>query len=216
MDDNLKRVDEFHRAFRIAQPSSPRLPDEPRAAAALESYARDAAELGRRLKAASADAGGSTLLVRLQLIQEELAELAAGFMSRDLVEVADALSDLSYVVDGTWLVTGLAPRKEACLVEVHGSNMSKLGPGGEPIIGASGRVEKGPGYFAPDLALALYGPRREPLGDPPRLDGWQSSASSGIPWLVLRDHHEAGNLVHRLRECGSGMRVHEYRNVGEG
>lgn len=157
-DDGLDFVHEFHEAFGIEQPGSPDIPDEP-VHLALAIYHREAAWLGEELKKACAEAGGSRLLVRLQLIQEELAELAAGFISRDPVECLDALVDLSYVVDGTYLTTGLARYKLAGLAEVHRSNMSKLDADGKPIIGPSGRVEKSELYSPPDLAQVLDGQR---------------------------------------------------------
>lgn len=153
-DKGLARVREFHEAFGIDQPSTPTIPDEP-VHTSLAIYHQEAKRLGEELKQAAADAGGSVLLIRLQLIQEELAELAAGFISRDPVECLDALVDLTYVVDGTYLATGLAHHKEPGQAEVHRSNMSKLDADGQPIIGPSGRVEKGPNYSQPDLAAVL-------------------------------------------------------------
>lgn len=153
-DPGLCHVDEFHQAFGINQPGEPNIPDEP-VHTAIAAYQLQAARLAEELKQASADAGGSELLIRLQLIQEELAELALGFLSRDPVEVLDALVDLSYVVDGTYLTTGLAHYKLPGLAEVHRSNMSKLNADGHPIIGQSGRVEKSPLYSPPDLGRVL-------------------------------------------------------------
>lgn len=153
-DSGLDMVHEFHEAFGIHQPGVPTIPDEP-VHLALAIYHQEAARLAEGLKAASAQAGGSQLLIRLQLIQEELAELAAGFISRDPVECLDALVDLSYVVDGTYLTTGLAPYKLDGLREVHGSNMSKLDVDGRPIISEAGRVVKSDQYRPPDLARLL-------------------------------------------------------------
>ena len=154
-DLGLNLVDEFHQAFGIAQPDAPHILDEP-VHLALGIYHQQAGRLAEELKAASSQAGGSVLLIRLQLIQEELAELAAGFISRDPVECLDALVDLSYVVDGTYLTTGLAEYKEPGLVEVHRSNMSKLDADGNPVIGPSGRVLKSELYSPPDLAAVMY------------------------------------------------------------
>jgi len=154
-DLGLNLVDEFHQAFGIAQPEQPTIPDEP-VHLALAIYHQQAARLAEELKAASAQAGGSVLLIRLQLIQEELAELAAGFISRDPVECLDALGDLSYVVDGTYLTTGLAEYKEPALMEIHRSNMSKLDADGNPVIGPSGRVLKSELYSPPDLSAVMY------------------------------------------------------------
>ncbi len=153
-DSGLDMVHEFHEAFGIEQPKVPTIPDEP-VHTALAIYHQEAARLGEELKAASAQAGGSQLLIRLQLIQEELAELAAGFISRDPVECLDALTDLTYVVDGTFLTTGLAAYKLDALREVHRSNMSKLDADGNPIISEAGRVVKSDRYSPPDLLTVL-------------------------------------------------------------
>lgn len=153
-DAGLDMVHEFHEAFGINQPDTPSIPDEP-VHLALGIYHLQAARLAEELKAASAQAGGSQLLIRLQLIQEELAELAAGFISRDPVECLDALGDLSYVVDGTYLTTGLARHKLAALAEIHRSNMSKLDADGNPIISDAGRVVKSDRYSPPDLRLVM-------------------------------------------------------------
>lgn len=155
-DPGLAKVREFHDAFGFPEPDQPFIPDEP-VHLALAIYHQEAARLAEELKQASADAGGSTLLIRLQLIQEELAELAAGMISRDPVECLDALVDLSYVVDGSYLSMGLAPYKLAGLEEVHRSNMSKLDADGKPVIGPSGRVMKSDLYSPPDLARLLEG-----------------------------------------------------------
>ncbi len=155
-------VHEFHQVFNCAIGSSvgPNIPtfNDDISLGALSSYASAAAELGERLKtyAASAkeqgDEAGALLLIRLQLIQEELSELAEAFVNRDIVESFDALVDLSYVVDGTYITLGLHERKEAGLLEVHRSNMSKLDENGQPIISDAGRVVKGPNYRPPNLA----------------------------------------------------------------
>lgn len=153
-DAGLDMVHEFHEAFGIHQPDAPHIPDEP-VHLALAVYHQEAARLAEELKAASAQAGGSQLLIRLQLIQEELAELAAGFISRDPVECLDALVDLSYVVDGTYLTTGLARYKVLGGREVHRSNMSKLDADGRPIISEAGRVVKSDRYSPPDLRRVM-------------------------------------------------------------
>lgn len=153
-DRGLARVRAFHKAFGIHEPDEPTIPEEP-VNSVIETYVELAAQMAEILKEASARAGGSVLLIRLQLIQEELAELAAGFLSRDPVECLDALVDLTYVVDGTYLVTGLSDYKEAGQAEVHRSNMSKLDADGKPVIDDSGRVLKSDLYSPPDLARLL-------------------------------------------------------------
>ena len=155
-------VHQFHQVFdcAIGDTDNPAVPDfvDQVSLGALSSYHVAAAELGERLKkyAASAkeqgDEEGALLLIRLQLIQEELAELAEAFINRDIVGSFDALVDISYVTDGTYISLGLHERKEAGLTEVHSSNMSKLDENGQPIISDAGRVVKGPNYRPPNLA----------------------------------------------------------------
>lgn len=89
--------------------------------------------------------------LRLALLHEELAELAVALYSRDRVGVLDALTDLQYVLDGAYLSLGFADMKQAALIEVHRSNMSKLGADGQPILRHDGKVLKGPNYSEPDL-----------------------------------------------------------------
>lgn len=152
-DVGLACVHEFQEAFSAFIGERPEVPDEP-VQTALVIYHQEAKRLGESLKAASANSGvpgGSLLLIRLQLIQEELAELAAGMINRDPVECLDALGDLSYVVDGTYLTLGLADLKTRAIQEIHRSNMTKLGEDGKPIISNAGRVVKGPDYEPPEL-----------------------------------------------------------------
>jgi predicted HAD superfamily Cof-like phosphohydrolase len=155
-------VHEFHKVFdcAIGNTDDPAVPDfiDQVSLGALSSYHVAAAELGERLKqyAASAkdrgDEAGALLLIRLQLIQEELAELSEAMLGRDIVGCFDALVDISYVTDGTYITLGLHERKEAGLIEVHSSNMSKLDENGQPIFSEAGRVVKGPNYRPPNLA----------------------------------------------------------------
>ena len=91
----------------------------------------------------------NTRELRLELIQEELDELAQAVDDRDMIEIADALTDLLYVVYGAGHAFGID--LDECFQEVHSSNMSKLGPNGKPIHREDGKVMKGPGYFEPDL-----------------------------------------------------------------
>ena len=91
----------------------------------------------------------NTRELRLELIQEELDELSDAVADRDMVQIADALTDLLYVVYGAGHAFGID--LDECFQEVHSSNMSKLGPNGKPIHREDGKVMKGPGYFEPDL-----------------------------------------------------------------
>ena len=87
--------------------------------------------------------------LRIDLIKEELEELTEAMNNKDLLEVADALTDILYVTYGAGHSFGLDLDK--CFDEVQRSNMSKLGEDGKPIYNDSGKVMKGPNYFAPDL-----------------------------------------------------------------
>jgi len=88
--------------------------------------------------------------LRLALIQEELNELKAAMKSNDLLEVADALTDILYVTYGAGHAFGIDLDK--CFQEVQNSNMSKLDDNGRPIYNDAGKVMKGPKYFKPDLS----------------------------------------------------------------
>jgi len=123
-------VREFHARYGVAAPALPALPD------------------------------GGTVEMRMRLIREETAELAAAFAAADLVEVADAIADLLYVTLGTAVACGIdvAP----VFGEVHRSNMTK---DGGPLDGA-GKVRKGAGFQPPVLAPLL------------RAQGWREAAAA--------------------------------------
>jgi len=87
--------------------------------------------------------------LRYDLIKEELEELKIAMESKDLLEVADALTDILYVTYGAGHAFGIDLDK--CFEEVQNSNMSKLGEDGKPIYNESRKVMKGPKYFKPDL-----------------------------------------------------------------
>ena len=87
--------------------------------------------------------------LRLELIREEVEELNVGIEGMDIVEIADALTDILYVVYGAGHAFGID--LDTCYSEVHRSNMSKLGEDGKPIYRADGKVMKGPNYFHPNL-----------------------------------------------------------------
>ncbi len=88
--------------------------------------------------------------LRLDLIKEELEELKEAMNNKDLLEVADALTDILYVTYGAGHAFGIDLDK--CFDEVQNSNMSKLDENGNPIYNDSGKVMKGPNYFKPDLS----------------------------------------------------------------
>ena len=87
--------------------------------------------------------------LRIDLIKEELDELKEAMDNNDLLEVADALTDILYVTYGAGHAFGIDLDK--CFDEVQNSNMSKLDKNGEPIYNESGKIMKGPNYFKPDL-----------------------------------------------------------------
>ena len=87
--------------------------------------------------------------LRLDLIKEELNELTEAMNNKDLLEVADALTDILYVTYGAGHAIGI--NLDKCFEEVQNSNMSKLDDNGKPIYNEHGKVMKGPNYFKPDL-----------------------------------------------------------------
>ena len=94
-----------------------------------------------------------TQKLRLELILEEFKELVDATQKSDIIEVADALTDLLYVIYGAGHAFGLD--LDTCFKEVHASNMSKLGDDGKPIHREDGKVLKGPNYFQPNLHKCL-------------------------------------------------------------
>ena len=88
--------------------------------------------------------------LRIDLIKEELEELTEAMNNNDLLEVADALTDILYVTYGAGHAFGID--LDRCFEEVQNSNMSKLDENGKPIYNESGKVMKGPNYFKPDLS----------------------------------------------------------------
>jgi predicted HAD superfamily Cof-like phosphohydrolase len=101
----------------------------------------------------SADVDKSLAKLRVTLLQEEVAELVTASEKGDLVAIADALADITYVVYGTALTYGID--LDSVLREVHRSNMSKLGRDGKPLMREDGKVLKSDRYFPPDIESAL-------------------------------------------------------------
>lgn len=87
--------------------------------------------------------------LRIDLIEEELEELKSAMNNKDLLEIADALTDILYVTYGAGHAFGI--NLDKCFEEVQNSNMSKLDGNGKPIFNDNGKVMKGPKYFKPDL-----------------------------------------------------------------
>jgi predicted HAD superfamily Cof-like phosphohydrolase len=117
----IEMVEEFHAANGIKTPASPRIPD------------------------------CSRCELRLSLLEEELRELRVALFQGERTSALDALCDLQYVLDGTFLELGMGEIKDVAFAEVHRSNMSKLGPDGKPVLRADGKIGKGPNYEPPHL-----------------------------------------------------------------
>tara|TARA_X000000368_G_scaffold116428_1_gene90778 strand:- start:323 stop:694 length:372 start_codon:yes stop_codon:yes gene_type:complete len=105
---------------------------------------------GQEVKAKANFSDEKTNKLRVDLIKEELEELTKAMDEKDLLEVADALTDILYVTYGAGHAFGI--NLDKCFDEVQNSNMSKLGEDGKPIYNEAGKVMKGPNYFKPDLS----------------------------------------------------------------
>ena len=108
---------------------------------------------GQEVKSSPEFPSEDILQLRGELIFEELIELQDAVGQKDIVEVADALTDLLYVIYGAGAALGID--LDACFKEVHSSNMSKLMPDGSVLRREDGKVLKGPNYFVPDLKKVL-------------------------------------------------------------
>ena len=104
---------------------------------------------GQEVKDKAEFSDAKTNKLRIDLIKEELEELTHAMNDKNLLEVADALTDILYVTYGAGHAFGIDLDK--CFDEVQNSNMSKLGEDGKPIYNETGKVMKGPNYFKPDL-----------------------------------------------------------------
>ena len=108
---------------------------------------------GQELKKNSELSSDKVNSLRLSLIQEESDELTKAIKEKDILEVADALTDILYVTYGAGHAFGI--NLDKCFAEVQKSNMSKLDKDGKPIYNEHGKVMKGPDYFKPDLSKFL-------------------------------------------------------------
>ena len=108
---------------------------------------------GQEVKDKAGFSNAKTNKLRIDLIKEELEELTEAMQDENLLEVADALTDILYVTYGAGHAFGI--NLDKCFEEVQNSNMSKLGEDGKPIYNESGKVMKGPNYFKPDLSKYL-------------------------------------------------------------
>ncbi|MBP2833490.1 nucleoside triphosphate pyrophosphohydrolase family protein [Aquimarina sp. U1-2] len=126
MKDKIAAVQEFHTAFKIGYKNEP-----------------------------VADLGAQKNLLRYKLMREENEEYLEAAQNNDLVEVADALGDMLYILCGTIIEHGMQHKIEEVFNEIQRSNMSKLGEDGEPIYREDGKVLKGPNYFKPNIKEIL-------------------------------------------------------------
>lgn len=102
-----------------------------------------------------ADLGAQKTLLRFNLMKEENEEYLEAAQNKDIVEVADALGDMLYILCGTIIEHGLQHLIEDVFDEIQRSNMSKLGEDGKPIYREDGKVMKGPNYFKPDFTKII-------------------------------------------------------------
>ncbi|TWO32646.1 hypothetical protein E1J38_007200 [Seonamhaeicola sediminis] len=126
MKDKIEAVKAFHTAFKIGHRESPK-----------------------------ANLGAEKNMLRYKLMREENEEYLDAANDGDLVEVADALGDMLYILCGTIIEHGLQYKIEEVFEEIQRSNMSKLGEDGEPIYREDGKVLKGPHYFKPNIEAIL-------------------------------------------------------------
>lgn len=126
MKDKIEAVHEFHTAFKLGIKDSP-----------------------------TAHIGKDRNLLRYKLMKEENEEYLEAANNNDLVEVADALGDMLYILCGTIIEHGMQDKIEEVFNEIQRSNMSKLGADGKPIYRDDGKVLKGPNYFKPNIAEIL-------------------------------------------------------------
>ena len=126
MKNKIAAVQEFHTAYKLGYRETPK-----------------------------ADLGADKNMLRYKLMREENEEYLEAATNDDLVEVADALGDMLYILCGTIIEHGMQHKIEEVFNEIQRSNMSKLGADGEPIYREDGKVLKGPNYFKPNIAEIL-------------------------------------------------------------
>ncbi len=126
MENKINAVTAFHKAFGLGMKSEP-----------------------------TADLGRAKNTLRFNLMKEENEEYLEAAENNDLVEVADALGDMLYILCGTIIEHGMQDKITEVFEEIQRSNMSKLGSDGLPIFREDGKVLKGPDYFKPNIAEIL-------------------------------------------------------------
>ena len=128
MKDKILAVKEFHKAFKLNYLDKPK-----------------------------ADLGTDKNKLRFNLMKEENEEYFEAANNNDMVEVADALGDMLYILCGTIIEHGMQHKIDEIFSEIQNSNMSKLGSDGNPIYREDGKVLKGPNYFKPNIKGILEG-----------------------------------------------------------
>ncbi len=126
MNKKIEAVKAFHTAFKIGYRETPK-----------------------------GDLGIDKNMLRYKLMREENEEYLEAANANDLIEVADALGDMLYILCGTIIEHGMQHKIDEVFDEIQKSNMSKLGEDGEPIYREDGKVLKGPDYFMPDISKIL-------------------------------------------------------------
>jgi predicted HAD superfamily Cof-like phosphohydrolase len=126
MENKIKAVTAFHEAFKLGMKYEP-----------------------------TANLGEAKNTLRFDLMAEENEEYFEAAQNGDLVEVADALGDMLYILCGTIIEHGMQDKIEEVFNEIQRSNMSKLGADGKPIFREDGKVLKGPSYFKPNIKEIL-------------------------------------------------------------
>lgn len=148
--NTIESVREFHEAFDIPVRAKPSFPARVPLSAGIVFVA---AELRRAQREANCAAQtGCRMSLRLALECEELAELAEAMASGNVAAALDAQVDRRYIADGTTLELGMAEVFHEAFSRVHGANMRKLGPDGNPIVDERGKVRKPEGWTAADLS----------------------------------------------------------------
>lgn len=127
LDTLINHVKKFHESFGINNEESPKT------------------EIGEQV-----------IDLRFELLREENEEYLEAAKNNDLVEVADALGDMLYILCGTILSHGMQHKIAEVFEEIQRSNMSKLGANGKPIYREDGKVMKGPNYFKPNISKILH------------------------------------------------------------
>ncbi len=115
----------------------------------FESVRKFMETFGQEIKEKASFPNEKITTLRYDLIKEELDELKMAIKDNNIVEVADALTDILYVTYGAGHAFGI--NLDKCFMEVQNSNMSKLGKDGKPIYNETGKVMKGPDFFKPNL-----------------------------------------------------------------